>query len=538
MKNTLKDDNLLTTSSLAISRRGVYLGVSMVLLLTGCSMPSFSNIFSDERDEQRVDGGRRAPAYNNHSMNSQTPAATIIAAEAKTKLPPMVTTVSPQKVETSLDSPYDKYDASGNEVEVQDTGVQDANAAQPENKQEEKKWFFSNWFGSDEETHKETADAVESAVPMQKVDLPSVARKPFLGNPYTPRPPSGNQAPSVTPLLAVDPKAEPQVKDDSREPRITFVDNSQPEKPAASVPEPVSSPVADNANINFNTVSNAEPEQKYISNAEPEQKYNSMPGLYAESPPSAEAASTGDETLLGRIGSKLDVFELSDRGPDKTPADYPEVSSVPQRPAEFDAIKREQQQNLDELKQDHGISQKGRELLEREAATSDLRAPSVAQQPAAESAPEKKVEQPVPAAPSSASGNSNVEDNNASETVEATSDEQPDFFDRLLARMNISKTDTNHDEIKPVDDFVSKQAESPSSSGSVPVSSLNEVNIEAKPENNNSEYSNATTAANVAQDPSFQPAENITGAALPSPDIIKTMRPSRYETRRTEFSGY
>lgn len=571
MKNTSKAESLLTTSSLTISRKSVCLGLSTILLLTGCSMPSFDDIFGDSRPDQKVEGVRHAPAYNNRTMNAPSPAESITPspAEANAKLPPMVTSVSPQKVETALDNPYDKYDAAGNEVEVKDTSAGDVNAAQPENKPEDKKWFFSDWFGSDEEAPKETAESTETKSP-EKVEPPVVVRKAFIGNPYTPKPLSSNQAPAISPLLTdsdTGQQTKDQGKDTARESMITFVDSAKPEK---------SAPIIVSGKTSIDTASNVEPVN--TTSAEPAREYNSMPSLEAESQQSP-ASPSSDETLLGRIGSKLDLFELSDRGPDKASADYPEVSSVPQKPDEFDAIKQEQQQNLDELKQDHSAAQKEQELLEREATTPSV--PATSNQPASspavqssEPAAEKKVEQPaqpltmenkkdvakeeVPpapdvaaapsvalqpapeqpaaASPSLASQNSNVEDNNASKVQESSDEQSPGLFDRLITKIS-NATKLSGD--KPVDDTTSEQAENPAPATSVPVSSLNEVNIEAKPEKKDSEYSGITAAANVAPDPSFQPAEDITGAALPSPEIIKTMRPSRYEARRTtESSSY
>jgi hypothetical protein len=541
MKNTIKDESLLTTSSLVTPFKSICLGISVALLLAGCSMPSsIANIFGEDRPAQKV-GARRTPVYNNRAIESP---ATESRPEANTKLPPMVTNVSPERVETPIDSPYDQYDANGNEVPVAET-------AQAENN----KGFFSGWFGADDETPKETEEPKEFVE--QKVE-PTVVRKSFIGNPYRPR------AISSPPLLESS-QLSPQSKLESAESKITFVDNTGNEKPQAITvventqsPAPAIASAADNVNSanNIESVSQA-------NVVEPSREYNSMPSLDVEPQPAPE-----NETLLGRIGSKLDVFDIS-ANENKT-LQAPEISSVPKRPEAFDAVKRDQQQNLNELKQDHSISKQEKESLEREApapsvpAISNQHEPSSSVKPLIEQAApvagtkddnikeelpaasnvtmpaQSAMERPAPPAPFLASEKTNMEEDAKPIIVENLEEEKPNFFERLFGKSPESNA-TNEVAAEKVEDAI------PVYSG--PVSSLSEVNIEAPSDKKDEVHEEAKIIDDLAasavataqsapqpEDSSFEPVGSA--ESLPSPDIIKTMRPSRYDARRAQASGY
>ncbi len=598
MKNTIKDDNLLTTSSLAISRRGVYLGVSVALLLTGCSMPSVGGIFSDERDEQRVEGARHAPVYNNRSLKPQAESP---SAPNVNKLPPMVTNITPKK-DTSLNNPYDQYDANGNEVEVDDSSA--SNNTQPDGKQE--KSFFSGWFGSDEEATKEAAQPNNMEKPAEPA-APPVVRKSFIGNPYNPKPVSHNQPLVISPQLPLESKTS------SNEPKITFNDTVAADKnPAPDLGNPIINAMSPTSDAATNA---ANDEQAKLANAAMADSSSEQEPLIIPGDKPAQEQALSDETLLGRIGSKLDIFDLSDRGEDKpedkpqeqAAADYPDISSVPQRPEAFDAVNRDKQQNFNELQSDHTASQKQKESLEREAPAPSEPAKS---EPASKAEPkssidEKKIDQiakrsvavaskdnvkkevPVlsevaafvaqpaetpaaqavqqtpPPAPFLASEKSNINDMEENKDAQAevqpdasqsAEDAQPGFFDSLINKIP---------GMKPSEEAASDKVEEPAPVAaapvmaepvaaapaiSEPVSSLSEINIEAKPEKKEESHEEAKANGNwssgiteapaieaVAADPAFAP---VNPAVLPSPDLIKTMRPSRYEARRAEASGY
>ncbi|MEQ1704544.1 MAG: hypothetical protein ABL867_01065 [Rickettsiales bacterium] len=515
MKNTIKDENLLTTSSLTISRMGICLGVSTILLLTGCGMSSVTDMFGDGRSSQKIDGGRRAPTHNSRAIKSpDMPPAT------SNKLPPMVTSVSPQKVETPLDDPYDKYDAYGNEVP-------EAEVVQAENDSGSKKGFFSGWFSFDDETPKEV---VESKEPVERIVEPIVARKSFLGNPYRPKG-------IANPLMGSSVPLSPQSKLEAKESKIMFVDAAEPEKASIIVVEKAS-----DQNTNVNVGNNTELLDS------------------ASVPPADVPPAEPEETLLGSIGSKLDVFRLSASEPEKArPTAYPDLSSVPPRPEAFDAVKRDQQQNFNELKQEHGISKQEKELLEREAPTPSVPDTSNQSPSSLESEPLKEDLSPVagvvtvpplqpalehPPAPFLASEKSNIEENSVPVIVETMEEDKPNFFERIFSSFS---------ETKPVEETFSGVVENQETETVASISSLSEVNIEASSDNKEEAHEKAKVIDDIAAsavaiaespipsaDPAYDPASQSLDVpdSLPSPAIIKTIRPSRYDTRRTQTSGY
>lgn len=614
MGNVTKDKLFLTKSNLAVSRSNIYLGVSAVLLLGGCSTVSsvsssvtsgVTGVFSGERAGQYADGPRRAPAFN--SRPTAAPASSPSAA----KMPPMVTFVSPQKSESPINSPYDQFDANGNEVSVSTEKASAPENSAPENNGN----FFSRLVGSNESSSVESAPKESTA----KNTVLDTGRKQLLGNPYSPKPLLN--MPSLEPQIK---ELEPQIKEVAKEPEFEVINKVE------TVPEIVNTPVVKSTNI-----------------VEPTNPINVVEPV-KESANENVVQESSEETLLGRIGSKLNIFDSNENDKSQEEA-YPEISSVPPKPEEFDAIKRDQQQNFNELKLDHVVAQQEKQSLDHEVSGSEpalvvvpsvqpVVAPVVEEKPSPfgnkikslseQPAPEKIVA-PLPFPEPEGSVKENIqpivmeekpaivkgkrysfddvmeslsekpsseqivaplpfptpEGNVAKDNIQPTVmeeqpaivEEQPNFFERVfmtpkeqeasekvVAPLPVPAPEENiKDSNPPVPAIVpaiveeepnffervfmtpKEQEASEKVEAPLPVTSLEEVKVEAPSaktvEDKAVEDKAVEDKASELKPQLEQSSESTDSTApLPSPDIIKTMRPSRYEGRRnsTQNSAY
>lgn len=536
MKNTIKNKDLLTEIKPVPSRRCFYLGMSAVLLLGGCD-PSYTyHSLTGTREKQETPGMRRTPVLNKRPHSSPSAAS---PAEASTQPSAEVT-------------PYDQYDANGNEVST--AGAQESGN------------FFTHLFGLDDK-------------PAAK-DPAQYARKPLPGNPYSP----------LTSVAA--PVVDAQVKDIATPEPLAAPDAQAANEPAS---EPVSEPAADSNTSASAAADEAAPSEKQegfferiasffdsgSKQGEQQQGDTSQPSgevaketvevpeastvpdvkVVKEVPGYAGEADSGSdkESLLGSISSHF----VSDSKENQSKATYPQLSSIPATPTEFDSVKQEQQQNLNELKSEHGAALQDKEALDREVSglppeeaglapqpspRPDLAQPDLAMPvapsapasgenlPASDSlakAPEEKsifshftfsdhVEPSVPAAPAKEAA---VEEHPAAaQPQEEAKQPQPSF--EPASKLFEANTSSKGDSVE--EPPAAKQEEE--AINPAPVFTTKEANIEEQP-------SAAQPQEEAGQSqPVFEPAEKLLEdtASLPSPEIIKSMRPSRYEVRRKQ----
>jgi hypothetical protein len=521
----MKHKNFLTGTKLGPSRRSFYLGMSAALLLGGCD-PSYTyHSLTGTRAKEDVPGMRRTPVLNKRSHSA--PAA---ASPEEGGLPP-----------SSENTPYDQYDANGNEVSA-NTGSEDSN-------------FFTRLFSSDK----------------QEVKAPQYARKPLPGNPYSP----------ITSAAA--PVVGAQVKDIEKAP--------EPLEPAAL--EAASLPATENgasASTPVNETAANEPasEQKQggffdriatffdggSKQDEQQQAESSQPAreVAKEAVKEPEASTVPDvkvvkevpgynageadsgsdkESLLGSISSHF----VSDSKENEEKTTYPKLSSVPATPTEFDTVKQEHQNNVSELKADHGVALQDKESLDREVsglppesnalpvAQPELAMPAPPAAPASEEklpapdslakAPEEKSifshftfsDTAQPSVPAEPVKEAAVEEQPAPQPQEEVKQSQPLFepAGKLLGDASVKESEAEgqqavkHEEHK-------EEAAAPQ-----PVFSLKESGMEEQPAPQPQEEAKQSQ-------PVFEPAEKLLEdtADLPSPEIIKSMRPSRYEARRKQ----
>ncbi len=539
MENTMKNKLFLTKANLSLPRSNFYLGMSAVLLLGGCETvsnvssnvtSSFSSIVGESVSGDRTgtysDGPRRAPMLNNTRSLANQP-----------KIPPMVTNIKSSKSNSEIDSPYDKYDADGSEVVGADSGN-----------------FFTNWMGTGESAPKQ-----QHVVKNQETHG---VRKQLIGNPYAPRT-------SLTPPLL-----DMQTKEVVKEKEVDFIN-----KPAEGVKVPA-----------LALESIVEPVKESTKAVISENADEKIP-------------ESSDDGLLGRISSSLNIFDFnkSDTRTDASEAPYPEISSVPVTPEEFDAIKREKEQNFNELQSEHSVAQHEKEAVEREVSGSVKEvAPTPAPAPILAPIPSPHTSYQSPAGNKGKSAafddvmKSLLEEPSAEKMAEplpepvaqelvlekndeksaSAEDEEPNFFERLFSSPDESSTEkqpatepaskslpeavpekeTKQENSKssvvdeepnfferlfysPDEQPTAGKVESPKSEFNVPITSLDEVKVEAKSAKTTeykAVYSESSETKPQLETLSEQNAETT---SLPSPDIIKTMRPSRYEERRNSINN-
>lgn len=497
MENTKKSTQLLTKINLFTPRSSFYLGVSTVLLLGGCEMPSaIKNLTGGGAPSQHVDGVRRTPALN-VNPGAVNPGA------GPAKIPPMVTSVPPEKMNSAISNPYDQYDSDGNEISAD----YDINAT-PRETVDSGGNFFTRLFGYDESAPKQ--DAVKNSG--RQDSRLYTARKPLPGNPYLPK---DSQA---TPLLNM-PVAKPVIEHEEFEYNYIETDNI----------EDIGYEDIGYEDIKEYSTITREPAKEPVVK-EPVAKETLE---YHDTRDSAEEninTPASDETLLGRMTSRFTILD-STEGKEKPV--YPEISSVPLKPEEFDTVKSGQKQKFDELESDHDAAQQEKMSLDREVSGSlPAELPTAIEQPASPSVMEEKpsVSMEVVEQNSAPLSTQLTEENTSEEVAQpVTIEEKPSFFERL-------KNTIGFTEKEPVSESVNENESNnenivTSVSSPLPVTSLDEVDIKAPSEK--PEYLDLKPQASFEPVPDIPNIDDNT-SALPSPDIIKTMRPSRYEVMRSK----
>ncbi len=517
MEKKMKDKLLLTKANITLSR-SLYVSVSAIMLLSGCA--ASTNLWESINGEREVDyegGGHRRPVLNPRNA----------AAVSPNKMPPMVTSVTPQKTEVAIDNPYDQYGAS---IQQQaDISVDKSSAVHDADKSEDGN-FFTRLFTYDEPAPEPVKPVIQETTVVPQYVAP--VRKQIIGNPYIPR--------------GAAPVVEPQVKNIASEPKpqpVNVVAKSEPVKSTA--PE-----IAKSVNSSVNTpVNTVEPVKVNAS----------------DSSAQAPEAKPAEETLLGSIGSKLNFFGSGEKKEASEP--YPQISSVPEKPAEFEAVKNSQQQNLDELKSDHGAAQQEKISLDREvsgAVPTNVSSTNISSSDGSSVSSNEPPMPPVtivhssPSVQSPAETKSNSAFDNVMKSLSGKSDNK---IDEKIASLPVPSSDDKKEENNKdaaqapasATAFEQNSKDSGQTSSSsdnagffgnwfsfsssqpavdkeqtvAPLVSLDAVNISAPAE---APAQNVSAPSADTQPPAAAPA----AASLPSTDLIKTLPASRYEARRSQ----
>ncbi len=521
MKNKqFSDKNHLTT------RTSLYVGGIAALLLTGCSAVSENwENFTGTRAQQVVSGSRRIPTLNPHRampskieqpQNTEN-AARVEAVDTNNIRQPEPVRMQQPASPPSDDNPFDKYDANGNEISSDKT---DSTTNKNSN-------FFTDLTGIDFSSSK----PVTPKEPLPASNNEPVFRKPLAGNPYSP------EGTAVAPLITAP--ANNSAKESE------LYKESEPEKRSSVEPQ--------KENF-FDRIGSYFSDEKKLDNATSD--FNNMPAT----------------------------------------SERPEISSVPPKPTEFDVIKNEKQQNFDDLKLERTIATQEKESLEREVSgmtpeksvnsltppsiapivveekKTDLKQPDLTQK--IMSLPEPKSEEPLPETnlgktttsiteekPAFFQNSSTMENKPSSEPTtvvystpfpekptpeQIPADEQKSsYFDRIMKSLDSDSTVQSDAKPEPKKEETIKETNviefAPKPIISETITENNFKNDVVTPVKESDDKISTSADSDNKSDPysNFQPASKVIGdtSALPSPDIIKTMRPSRYESLRQQSNS-
>ncbi len=564
MKNKPVSDNKNPISL----QKTIYLGSLTALLLAGCNQSTSWEQLTGERPEQKIDGPRRTPLLNQSGAMRPTPelknsSAVQIPAPAFSK-----DTGKPAM------SPYDMYDANGNEVSKlsQEAPIVTNKNALPNPQPYMVQPDISNKLPEPKE---------------EKIELIKPERKPLAGNPYAPENTITSEKNTPAPVVDVKPEIKPEVKVEEKiadlpKPQLVTQEPQTTDMPAVKIEELKETPKIETATA---------------------PKTDSLP----------EPQSTKENgDLFDRISSYFSSD--SSTSTESQQAEYPKISSVPPKPEEFDAVKREKQQNMDELKSEHSAAQQEKENLEQEVSGTEPVKPllpptekkivkakketkektkaqektlgkisvppsSVAPVVVEDKKPElkqpdfTKIENSLPlpkeseelktttteftapvAAPDSfaTTPEKSVQETSNAEKEPAPAAEEPSFF-AGFSKFLSEASDTQ----KPSDTTVTQTTNLPSDSSKPSL----EI-TESKPKEEAVQNAASSSPSNIPNDlpatdadsksvsdsylfSSFKPASEVLNkldsasgqsqdSALPSPSIIKSMRPSRYEGLRKQ----
>ncbi len=597
-KIAVKNELLITKKSQNNKHKNLYLALSVALMLGGCeTTTSMMNNITGERSSGHSSGSRRVPALNNGRV---APAPVRTQPEAGSVAPAPRVEQKPA-TRTAADSPYDQYDENGNEVAAADDSSGGSD-------------FFSDWFGFGKPSPQQ---------PDVKQSGSHIARKPLPGNPALAKNISKGQVaqPAAKPLIehsefnvnTVEPAVEqpvaqeapkehvlelPVAKETPKAPVVeTPVVQESPKAPVVETPvvqETPKAPVVETpvvqetskAPVVETPVVQETPRAPALESTEvgvavePAFEQQSLAKEVAEEAgkeqqpvqqPVQQAESENvdktqpKETLLGRIGSKLNIFDSKKKSEPQQA--YPEISSVPPKPEEFEAIKQDKQQNFNNLQFDTHVAEQEKQSLDSEvsgvpvppvAATVE---PPVVSKPAVSTAisdSSDKVSPPLPvqgqdlsekpvaveeAPKAPVAETPAVETPVVQESPKAPAVETPVVQETPPVAASVGE----NEQVSPAVIADTNKA-SP-----LPVSSLQEVDVKTSPMQPAMDNSPAPVQSAVEQpvaeqsdegqadngSSGSQPASKLLGAeSLPSPDIIKTMRPSRYDIRKKQAQNY
>ncbi|MEZ5692114.1 MAG: hypothetical protein R3D71_10705 [Rickettsiales bacterium] len=481
IKSLMKNRRFFAVKKFDSYRGKLYLGACTVLLLGGCQGASVTELFSDPRPEQVVDGPRRSPLLNPEAEKSADP---VEDEEVSVKGDDEQQEVAEKKVLT----PYDSYDENGNEVKSSSIGDDLEEVGNDIGD------FFSNLFDFSSDDKKKSG-----------AELADNQRKPFPGNPYLPE--------GVSDAIFYD----EQYGEEVLEEEILDEDIFQA----------------------------GEGKTEFVE----------------------DSKDDSDRTVLGSIS-------------DTSAPSAPKLSSVPQVPDDFARIKNEQQQDFSELEDARDQALKEKEALEREVAGSSPSDETTSSSSEKVSLPSSSSSNPFDVSSEvkgSVKGDRFIileEENVVIEPQEGSDDEHGNAAEEVVSDKKVyapvkQTDDMNKKEAQPlplVEDVGGKEQELGSISAKpMPAPPLvdneSEEFVEEELLDNSTANSSASDSQPIADktvsnkteesapvveeveqskdtDDVFTPASEILedASALPSPDIIKTMRPSRYKELRTKHN--
>lgn len=297
----MKNKNLLTKAGLSSKNidlyKSLYVGTSVLLLVGGCD---FLDKMREERPAQVVEGGRRTPVLNRQLYTPYSPEGKTEEYSSHNSVRPesaidgyLSNSVKPSDSEPAENNPYDRYDDKGNIVEKPSST--DGNDGD----------FFKDLFGFSKDSQKK---------PVIKVDSVAPTRKALPGNPYVPE-----SYKPVTPNTAND--------DVINETSATSVKTVEPS-----------------------------PAKKMFTTVAAQSEIPEEPAIET-----AEKTGNTDKTLLEKISSYLgfdsDEDENQGEGSDNAISEHnnneaitPQLSSVPEKPQEFENVKGGILYNLEDLR--------------------------------------------------------------------------------------------------------------------------------------------------------------------------------------------
>lgn len=338
-------------------------GVSLIALLSGCGIEDMKNPFDSPRPEQILTGGRRAPV-----LNQDMPAPASIPAQKG-------------NLHTN---PFDYYDDHGNprdavpsapvvmpKREVPAPAVSAPVAAKPTSDSTVVSRFFDSL----------TADSPSAASSSPQV------RKPLPGNPqgFRKKEVSASAMSSDKPFpdAAVArwepaPEAKPEVKTIASEPEkmdeksapLPVIKNEQEPKPFVRVtpPEVKESLPVEKVNLPpaVNSDGPAFPDDAIVRWREGDgMPKPAMTKISSKTPKTVDVMPQDAPVVLGTKvePSPVPVSEAP------LERDYPALSSVPETPAQFKAVRKYNDENLNSLQQDYDSAQDTKKSLDSEPST-------------------------------------------------------------------------------------------------------------------------------------------------------------------------
>ncbi len=535
-----------------LSYKGFYLSGLAILLLGGCDMTNFMDNMTGARSDQQVIGGRRIPNLNpRRAVSTKAEAA---SEQVKTQ-------------QQTANTPYDMYDANGNEIvksskESTDAGNDtgtfskfiDSNFSAP--KQPAVTETKPLPLGKEITQDKFTTPALKANDSIPQNPNTQLGHKPLAGNPYSPE---GLMITPLTETKLTETKIE-EIKT-TEKPTEKFKDIE----------------VTNNSNINLDTPKLEVPKEEI----------------------KAETKTEAKEDFFDRIGSYFTFDSKEEPKKEAAESDYPKISSVPPKPEEFEIIKRDQQQNFNELKLEHKVAEQEKLSLESEVSGElPVKSSPSLTQPINTVVTEKKKEEVKQESKSSLKQPSFEEKIIALPTPTLDEEiskkdapvafieeskpviEQPAFYqnDTLPPVTEVKSADKPSDTLLPFTETksIEKSEEKPSYFDNLVNSLSEEFNskpdskasviensaiIEPSPALGNTNTSNVDNKIEINSDvktteilpilkvekkeetsspeSSFEPASKVIGniPSLPSPEIIKTIPPSRYEGLRSKSNS-
>jgi hypothetical protein len=292
-----------------------------VTALSACNKGGFIDQITgdDGRDEQMLAGPRRKPMLN--------PQGSMVITQPSD--PSQAHQLTPEMQRMAASNPFDQYNGSGAQPVIPASpapaSVPVASAAPApvviqETPTQNQPSAFDRWLGTWESDKAETAPASAAATATKKT---GEVRKPFMGSLDAPA--------EITPVVPVMP--------------ITSADANTAPVPLMAAPE------SDGPSASFSAQPIADRDMEQTPPA-PEPKI--VRGLYRPS-------------FFERLGNSLrSIGGEEPKVEEKVEGEFPTLSAVPATPVQFKEIKSEKQERMDDLSVAHSVAQEEKQALDAE----------------------------------------------------------------------------------------------------------------------------------------------------------------------------